>query len=137
MKTLKFFYLFMMVFSMSVALTSCGDDDEEEFVNTYQDYFVEVQCADGGLDAQQISRLNAELTADMAELVDEGLTGVTQEQAVKLFDAVVYVFADTFEDGFEGVKGTLSISLTLKTTKGTVVRKATLKVTKDDCTVVK
>lgn len=131
MKTMKYLSMLLMMVALSVCMVSCGDDDDP-IGDSFQDYYIEADVQGGGLDAAEINELKSELNADLSDVRWEKMT---KEDAVYYFDRSVKNLKQSFAEGMSGINGTLRITLTLKTSNGVVVKKSTLNITKDGCTV--
>lgn len=126
MKQIKFLAT-LFAFVLSVGFTSCSsDDDDNTYPSGYQDFYMEVKVSGGGLSAVQITALENSLNASLLEYT---MDGYLTEEAIEVFDDFMEIMAYDFYYGMEGVKGTLKMLFTLKTTKGEVVKKITLNVT--------
>ena len=131
MKKLKYFSYVLLLMALCLPMVSCSDDDEDEELGI-QDYFVELDLSGGGFTAQQLVELESEMNS---ELASESWNALTKDEALYLFNMIVDEFKSEFSGGVSGLKGTLKMTLYLKTTKGKTVKKATLNITEKGCSV--
>lgn len=130
MKAFKFFAMMIAMLAMSINFSSCSDDDDEPS-SEIKDFYIECDVKGGGLNASEISALKSALNVELSELDMEALT---QDEAIYLFDRFIQEVKYVFSEGIESNE-TLTITFYLKTTSGSTVKKAVLKVTKDGCSV--
>lgn len=136
MKTMKYLSMLLMMLTMSVCMLSCGDDDDEPAADEIHDFFWEMNIVDrGNLTASAAKTLEINLNAVCAQLEDE-LTGITRGDAVYLHDKLVEILRVEFSDKpISASYGTVSFVVSLKMDDGKVVKKNTLIINKDGCSV--
>ena len=129
MKTVtKYFVMMVAMLAMCVNFSSC---DEDPAVSGLNDYYVECNVSGGGLDSSEISALKSALNLQFSELVLEALE---VDEATYVFDRLVKELKYEFSGGLE-VDQPLKITLSLKTTDGKLVKKSTLTITYNGCTI--
>ena len=126
MKQIKFFAtLFAVMLVMGV--TSCSsDDDGSPAVAGLNDFYITVSASGGGLSAAELTAFETNMNS---LLLEYSMYAYEVDDAVEEFDDLMEYMAYSYYDGMDGVKGTLKIVFTLKTTKGTLIKSSTLNIT--------
>lgn len=136
MNTLKRkFCMLLSIMLTTCFLISCGDDDEPA-ADEIHDFFWEMNIVDrGNLTASAAKTLEINLNAACAQLED-GLTGITRGDAIYLHDKLVEILRVGFSDKpILASYGAVSFIVSLKMDDGKVVKKNTLTINKDGCSV--
>lgn len=127
MKQIKFLAtLFAMMLVMG-GFTSCSsDDDDSPAVTGLNDFYITVSASGGGLSAADITELESNMNS---MLLDYRMYAYQLDDAVEEFDDMMEGLTYVYYEGMYGVKGTLKMVFTLKTTKGTIIKSSTLNIT--------
>lgn len=126
----------MLMLCMSVAFTSCGDDDEP--VASIDDWYSEcTSVSGGGWTPQECSQFMNSLNTDDDLELGPGYVwrNTEKEQAIYYFDRQMKTLNNLFGSGLRGVSGTLNIVFALKNSKGTTIKTTVLKVTSTSCSM--
>ena len=126
----KYFMMMIAMMAMCVSFSSCGSDDDEPIDGIY-DFYIECDVTGGGLDSSEISTLKSALNLELSGL---DLEAMEVDEATYVFDKFVKELKYEFSDGL-GIDEVLKITLYLKTTEGKTVKKSTLKITENGCTI--
>jgi len=127
---LKFMAMALFVAMLSMSFTACSDDDDDD-VPEIADYYIECKMSGGGFTNQELTQLEATLNGELSTTT---MKGMKMSEAVYVFDNVIREMKrGVFVNGLPGITGTLNVTFYLKTTKGTVARTTTIKVTKNGC----
>lgn len=127
MKQIKFLAtLFAMMLVMG-GFTSCSsDDDGSPAVAGLNDFYITVSASGGGLSAAELTMFETNMNS---LLLEYRMYAYEVDDAVEEFDDLMEYMAYSYYEGMDGVKGTLKIVFTLKTTKGTLIKSSTLNIT--------
>lgn len=115
---------------------SCGDDDDPA-TDEIRDYFWEVKVVDKGhLTASEANSFARILDDTCAELEDY-LIGINRSDAIYLHDKLIKAFRVLFSDEMTipASWGTITFTVSLKLDDGETVKKNTITISKDNCSV--
>lgn len=130
--------MLLLIFTLSMSVTSCKDDDDEP-VEAIDDYYSEcVSVSGGGYSAQQCARLMNMLNTDEDLELGPAYTrvNISKEQAIYYFDRQCTNIYNIFKgEGLSGVSGTLVITFALKNSKGSTIKQTRINVTSTDATM--
>lgn len=125
----KYLMMTIAVMALCVNFSSCKEDEGSP--TGINDFYVECDIAGGGLDSSEISTLKSALNLELSAL---DLEALEVDQAIYVFDKFVKELKYEFSDGL-GYDEELMITFYLKTTDGKTVKKSTLKITENNCTI--
>lgn len=127
MKVVKFFSMLLCIITLS-GLVGC--DKDADIDDALNDYYISVEVSGGGLNDAELKEFESNLNSEIPIL-----NGYEKKEAIYVFDRFMEEWEDEFYDGLSGVKGTLKLTFYLKTIDGKTVKKSTLNVTKDGCSL--
>lgn len=130
---MKYLSMLLIMVAMSVCMVGCGDDDDEP-ISKYNDFYIEADVQGGGLSASELNEAKADMNVILAKITSS-LKGIDSDTAIYAFDSFMKDLKNELKGGIVGIEGSLQYTFTLKTTEGATIKKATLRVTKDSCTL--
>lgn len=127
---LKFMVMAMFVAMLSMSLTACSDDDDDNF-SAIDDYYFEVEVYDkGSLSSENAAAIARNMTSTLSVLSQDGLDINKAEYYFnRAIDAIVQVY--DVEQTF-----TATFKINMKNSKGQIFKSKLLKITKDGCAVL-
>ncbi|MBS5528230.1 MAG: hypothetical protein KHX42_08770 [Prevotella sp.] len=127
---LKFMVMAMFVAMLSMSLTACSDDDDDNF-SAIDDYYFEVEVYDkGSLSSENAAAIARNMTSTLSVLSQDGLK---IDEAEYYFNRAVEMIVRNYdvEQTF-----TATFKINMKNSKGQIFKSKLLKLTKDGCAVL-
>lgn len=127
---LKFMVMAMFVAMLSMSLTACSDDDDDNF-SAIDDYYFEVEVYDkGSLSSENAAAIARDMSSTLSVFSRDGLDIDKAEYHFnRAIDAIVdgYNLEQTF---------TATFKINMKNSKGKIFKSKLLKLSKDGCAVL-
>lgn len=137
MNTLKRKLCMLLSITLTLCfLVSCGDDDEPA-ADEIHDFFWEVSLEDRGyLSASAANSFETGLNS-LCGKYENQLVGINANDAIYLHDKLIEAFRIVYSDNsiIPASYGTIRFTITLKMENGKAIKKNTLTVNKDGCSV--
>lgn len=132
-KHLNILVAMIMAAALAVSLSSCSDDD-----NYYGStgYYMCTRAWGGGLSSSEIDELIEMNNDALDQSVNYILKNYDRNQAISYFEAFVVEFRNELRNGIDGIDGTLTLVLELRTLSGTKIRSQMFHITSSGCKLV-